>query len=601
MDRPKTHDRPLRRARPWARKLAIVGASILVALVAAELLLRAALFSDARRFAHLRDANLYADNMSDDDYWKLNYLFGGKFQPPEQVHPVLGWVGRFARDTYVHHDADKVGDRRPVLLYGDSFAQCVPEVECFEDFLDADPEFSREHCFLNYGVGGYGVGQILLLLQHSIDHYENPFVVISLMTEDLDRSILRVRSGPKPRFRVEDGRLVLDPLPVLPKTKDHYDQSPPEVPSYVLRWLTYSDVLPYRVRNRLRRARDRIEEKKLVNEMLIDALIAEVVKRKLDFCFLVFHPNASLLAAYDGRTIWRDEFLKRLLDDRGVPYIWSEDLVPRPETRNFSRYILLDNGHPTTEFNRLIAARIGAAVSADELRLQSTFAGFERPVEELSIPASGTAIPAPLFGRFADGTVRRLLVGVAYSSDDPAVVGIAETGRPTSAGPGRAVLTARYAAREAHIEVVVGSAPRVEPDSVAPWVPVAAGVGGSTPVLTANGFEEPLGTPAELRIEQAPGGAPGALFVAFVTDGAALPRDAPGLLKLVAKRQARVLAVPIRADGARGVAGAGNVRLPVPASTLERMQGALYLMAVFPDAAARPGWCASNGVVVTLR
>ena len=167
-------------------------------LIVAEIVFRIAIFIDLPTFNKLKNPALYADYFSDDDYWKLYYVFDGQYKPPENPHPLLGWIHDFSRTTYLHNKSKYLDSKRPVLLYGDSFAACVQDVECFQDILNKDYEFSKEHYLLNYGVGGYGVGQIFLLMQNSFRLYEDPFVIISIMTGDLDRSILSVNTAQKP-------------------------------------------------------------------------------------------------------------------------------------------------------------------------------------------------------------------------------------------------------------------------------------------------------------------------------------------------------------------------------------------------------------------
>ena len=77
---------------------------------------------------------------------------------------------------------------------------------CFEEILNGDPEFSRENYLLNYGVAGYGVDQIYLLFEQSLELYRRPLVVVSLLRTDLDRTIL---SDQKPHFEPHEGKLVL--------------------------------------------------------------------------------------------------------------------------------------------------------------------------------------------------------------------------------------------------------------------------------------------------------------------------------------------------------------------------------------------------------
>src|SRR5688572_19149967 len=125
-------------------------------LFLSEYVFRKLLFSKNEAFNYLRDPGFYSDYLNEDDYWKLYYLFGKESRPPENPHPLLGWTGNRNATSFIHNDAWKSGERRPVLLYGDSYAQCMPEADCFEDFLSNDTSFPSKFYFLNYGVGGFG-------------------------------------------------------------------------------------------------------------------------------------------------------------------------------------------------------------------------------------------------------------------------------------------------------------------------------------------------------------------------------------------------------------------------------------------------------------
>lgn len=353
------------------RKLALVLlASFALALVAGELALRWALFSGGARFARLRQPGRFADWFRDDDFWKLQVLLGGKYGPPEHPHPELGWVGPFDRKTYLHDDAAAVRERRAVLLYGDSFAQCVPAAECFQDLLNHDPEFAAEHHLLNYGVGGYGTDQILLLLRGSVDLYDDPFVVLSLMTLDLDRAVLSVRTGQKPRFHLAGGALEREPTPILADPARFYAENPPKIRSYLYRGLLFSRLVPLRVHDALRDEDAMIARKQVLNERILVAALDELRRRDLDFLVVVFHPHVRGNSTLDGPPDWRELFLRDLFEREGVPYVWSEDLIrsaagwtpgapfdPAP-------WILAGDLHPTTAYNALVAEEIRAAVLA---------------------------------------------------------------------------------------------------------------------------------------------------------------------------------------------------------------------------------------------
>ncbi|MBL4710213.1 MAG: hypothetical protein JKY48_17415, partial [Flavobacteriales bacterium] len=163
--------------------ISIVMFSIIGTFFLSEVLFRTILFSDTNLLDSLRVPEYYSDHIKNeedafynDNYWKLNYLFRKpiNFESP---HPLLGWTGKFYWKSLDHFEQDSVKNKRPILLYGDSFAMCIDSVKCFEDYLNHDKAFIKNHFLLNYGVGGYGVDQIYLLLNETVDRFNKPFII----------------------------------------------------------------------------------------------------------------------------------------------------------------------------------------------------------------------------------------------------------------------------------------------------------------------------------------------------------------------------------------------------------------------------------------
>lgn len=340
------------------KNLAIVAGMSLATLVGAELLFRHALFNGWKSVAHLRQPGLYAKNYPDttgvifsQEYWTLYTLFGGERKPPENPQKELGWSGYFDRETLVHQDATRVGRRRPVLLYGDSFSACV-NVDCFQDILNADSLFARDHYLLNYGVGGYGIDQIHLLCERTVGLYDRPFVVFGLMTRDMERCMLHARIGQKPFYTVEGDSLVLHNTPIDPDQRHYYDTHRPDMASYLYRLLQhrlYGDSLVDQAGTEAFRS-DMCQ----VTKALLRSTAEDLRTRNIDFLFLVFEPMYNTIGD------WRSLFLRSVLEEAHVPYLFTGDIVWNDGYRqgNYARYEQLDNGHPTLYQNRLIGREI---------------------------------------------------------------------------------------------------------------------------------------------------------------------------------------------------------------------------------------------------
>ena len=333
---------------PAAQRLALAAASLVISMLFVEAAWRLVLASDTPTGRRLRKPTLYADPFSDDLFWLLRHRWQSQhFPPPSDPHPLLGWRVAHVDADYRHLEEPRIAGRRPVLLYGDSFAQGMPGADRFQRILNQDPEFARDHYLLNYAVGGYGLDQIYLMFRHSVDRFEDPFVVFSLMTFDLDRSVLSVRIGQKPYFEVRGGELELRGVPVESDPRDYFEAHPPRVGSYVARRLS---------RLLWRSGTDRDQRaKKRVNGAILNAAIDELEARGLDYTFLVFHARKAFRLGPD----WRSSWLRSLLDERGTRYLWSYDILRR-EAGDRPVDDLFDprNVHPTSLANRLIARAI---------------------------------------------------------------------------------------------------------------------------------------------------------------------------------------------------------------------------------------------------
>ncbi len=336
--------------------------STAITLVVAEYAYRWVLFSGGENFKGMR-APAYFCSDSEDDYWKLYYEFGGDFKPPKSPHPLLGWVGEFDRQTYLHYETVKVGSRRPVLLYGDSFSACVKESQCFQDLLNVDSTFNKNNYLLNYGVGGYGVDQAAMLCSKTAPHFERPLVVFGMLTTDMDRTILSVRTGQKPYLDEEGGKLKLKGLPIDLDPAHYFEENGVGINSYLYRRFLHSDMnfLPYRITSSLNKKYDWIEKKKRVNALLVKKITAELKANDIDFVFLIFHFEDDMMSPNSEKN-WRDQHLREIMAENDAPYIWSKDIIrahreAHPENKH-DAYIIPGNGHPTSLYNQLISNRI---------------------------------------------------------------------------------------------------------------------------------------------------------------------------------------------------------------------------------------------------
>lgn len=216
----------------WISNLLLLAVSMVGIFLISEIVFQALLCSNTSIMDKFRDPALYANWFCEDDHWKLLYQFHKiSKQSPDKL---LGWVKpSISQNTYLHKNFSELNNRRPVLLYGDSFANCMPSENCFGEILNSDEVFNQEFYLLNYGIVGYGLDQIYLLFKHSIANYQAPIVIASLMTFDMDRSILSVRGGPRPYFKVNEEDLELIGPPKNTNHQNFFSNNPPEIRSYL--------------------------------------------------------------------------------------------------------------------------------------------------------------------------------------------------------------------------------------------------------------------------------------------------------------------------------------------------------------------------------
>jgi hypothetical protein len=328
---------PTGERRRWRPKRALFKAALALAagLILAEVALRSLLFSDhptvARYGRSLRVPEKFAARSYDDSYWQLQLAFrAGRSRRSTPFDPLLGWV-RFEVTplTYEHSDAARVGERRPVLLYGDSYANCVTVKDlCWEGLMER-AALGRRHAVINYGTGGYGLDQIVLLVRATLPLWieRDPIVVVSLLVNsDLERSVLRCRDLPKPHFGFdEEGRLELDG-PVAATPSEFLADHPLRIRSYLWRWLLHgSGILPESWVRRLTDQAAKIAGCRELNRALLDLVVSELEASGVQYFFLLFHSRASYTP--DASLDWEEPFVIEELERLGAPFLLSRVFV----------------------------------------------------------------------------------------------------------------------------------------------------------------------------------------------------------------------------------------------------------------------------------
>lgn len=303
---------------------------VVLSLLAGELVLRLFLFNPTLELGGLgesiRHPEKYCDGDSEDDYWKLR----SSFQDPALIvdapnpDPITGWTGSFVTPgSYEHINEQAIRGRQVVILYGDSFAQCnTPPEECFQAILERS-ELSREYVLLNFGVGGYGLDQIYLLLKHSIDRFKalDPIVIVGILVEsDFERTVLSFRDWPKPRLELVDGRLT-PREPVQTNTKEFLARNPVSIRSFLWRFFLYHPARIMGKRRALWRANEElVAEKKRLNRAILLEIEHELSSRRLRHFFLVFHAEQGALETWNLFD-WQEKMVADVCAELSIPLV----------------------------------------------------------------------------------------------------------------------------------------------------------------------------------------------------------------------------------------------------------------------------------------
>lgn len=301
--------------------------SLAAGLVLLELALRLLLFGGgvlARLGAPLRRAELYARAETDELWFTLALAFDGGpelARVPAAFDPELGWVGEsFDPATFRHRNEAHVGARRTVLLYGDSFAACGRhKATCWDAELERSP-LGADHALLNYGVSGYGLDQILLLFERTIDLHaaRDPLVLVGVFVDDdLDRAGQRLTTAPKPWFELEQGNLVYH-APLADSRLGFLRAAPPRPASFVWRRFLRTGILPEEWSASLAGVPAKVAETAALDRLLLRRFQAGLEARGLSAVFVLFHGRASIGVESFG---WQEPLLLEELTALGLPHV----------------------------------------------------------------------------------------------------------------------------------------------------------------------------------------------------------------------------------------------------------------------------------------
>lgn len=337
--------------------------SVVFVICSGELVVRLMLHTDLFAIDTMQQAWRFADAEYDDDYWKLDYIFSKKEKAINGLakHPKLGWapkvtienpLGIITTRSYAESDMTNA-----ILMYGDSFiAGVTPDiVNRIPQQLDS---LIRDRPVLNLGVSGYGIDQIYLRFLDTVENFQNPIVVVGVLTDDINRSALSFRGSQKPYFDKDGEELILRNIPVLQSTEEYLDRNPVAINSYFLRLFVlkarslfardfFDRILGY----------DQIERKKRdINKLILRAFKKKADDLGIPLFFVIFYSGDEF-----DKPNWREVFIKDTFDELDIDYFDTKDILKKRMMdfkTQLNDYYYDDNGHTNERGNRVIAQQL---------------------------------------------------------------------------------------------------------------------------------------------------------------------------------------------------------------------------------------------------
>jgi hypothetical protein len=326
--------------RSWPSRILRACMGLCISFLLIECSLHFLMLSDnptiAKATRRLRVPDLWSDFRYESDYWKLSHLWSlntRKAGAAPNADPVLGWRPNNIREDYSVKLPDPARGRRPVVLYGDSFARGLTAREDTYQGLFMASEMGRDHVFFNHGVGGFGLGQTYLMMLNSIESYadHDPVVILSfLVPDDLYRIGADFRAWAKPHFTAEDGELVFNEL----ATNDpaiFLDDNPLEIWSWTWRGLLYgTNFWPTSWSRKLRGQAKSEAQLQEVTELLLAEAKNKLDSLGIEWFVLIFQAEPG--ARESELTKPEEKFARDALHKLDIPFVTT-----RPDLWDFAK------------------------------------------------------------------------------------------------------------------------------------------------------------------------------------------------------------------------------------------------------------------------
>jgi len=349
-------------------KAALTLVALAGGLLLGEGVLRAHLFLGG--WQRLADPSAYADPLCDDTYWLLlNRAKGWKGRPetagPYEWDPELGWTpdrrNLDAQGAWPNAKNPQTLLEPPIALFGDSFLfGTTPNGERISDFLQEALPHRR---VLNFAVGGYGVDQMVLAAERHLSKLDSATVVLGIMTTDLDRAVLSVRTAPKPRAVLEESLLRFQ----LPGAEEGaaawFASHPPGIASYLLAFLSRQAALKAASAKGHLEPECRVEEKTAIHQALMSRFhgICQAGAHRCQV--LLFHRQEAL----DRPEGWRSLLVKQSAKALELPVLDTREIfqATAKAAGQDARQLYGTDRHPTAAANAAVAAALTETLGSD--------------------------------------------------------------------------------------------------------------------------------------------------------------------------------------------------------------------------------------------
>jgi len=343
--------------RHWGKRLTIGLVSLCISVFVFECALRWGLASSS--VPTLGDPGRYFDPLCDEDYWRAlrrgAYGEGLHRVGPNDRDPILGWIperNRLDANLALKTGGSVTDEASPISLFGDSYMLgTASDGSRISDVMDAQLPRRSVH---NFGVGGYGLDQIVLRHQDRLPALSpGDVVVVGVLTTDLDRTILQVRDAPKPRFEFDpSGQLIAHP-PDVDVNEDWFDRHPVQSWSLVGQRIHRTVALWRAQSNPALHPDCQRKAKEELGSALLMRLGRQCTENKLNCYLLVFYRPIDL----EYGAGWRRAVLT---SEYGMPVLDSWDWFQ--SYPDHWRTLYGQDNHPNALGNEYIAKRILMAV-----------------------------------------------------------------------------------------------------------------------------------------------------------------------------------------------------------------------------------------------